>query len=433
MCNKDLELQSVITRPYYLPREITCVIFVSVYVRCDGNQSTAIDTIVNTVHELERKHPDAAIIILGDFNGASLGKQLPLYTQYVNCTTRLNKTLDLCYCNIKNAYKALQKPPLGSSDHNMVYLAPTYRQRIKTVKPEKKIVECWSDDALDQLRGCFDCTDWSVFTDSSDSIDECVDVVSSYINFCYTTLIPTKTVTLYPNSKPWITKDLKEKITTKHRYRMSGNAEDLKTLQKQLNKDIENCKMEYKRKIEGYLKSNNAKDAWKGLKNITGYVTKGSKLPSDDEEKLASDLNYFYARFEKDTSDNIPLLQPNPNSPSIVLSVENVRKTLKTVKAHKASGPDHIPCKVLKECSGELAPIFCELYNMSLETGTVPSLWKTATIVPVPKKAKIEKMNDYRPVALTPVPMKRMEKLVLQKIRSLLKPLTYGHIPVRIH
>lgn len=303
----------------------------------------------------------------------------------------------------------------------MVYLAPTYRQRIKTVKPEKKTVECWSVDSVDKLRGCFDCTNWSVFTDSSDSVDECVDVVSSYINFCYTTIIPTKTVTLYPNSKPWITKDLKDKITAKHRYRMSGNGDDLKSIQKQLNKDIERCKMDYKRKIEGYLKSNNAKDAWKGLKNITGYVNKSSKLPSDDEEKLASDLNYFYARFEKDASEIIPVPQANPDSPSIVLSVENVRKCLKSVKAHKASGPDNISSKVLKECSSELAPIFCDLYNMSLETGTVPSLWKTSTIVPVPKKSKIEKMNDYRPVALTPVPMKCMEKLVLQEIRPMLK------------
>lgn len=29
-----------------------------------------------------------------------------------------------------------------------------------------------------------------------------------------------------------------------------------------------------------------SKDAWKGFKNITGYVTKDSKLPPDDKDKL---------------------------------------------------------------------------------------------------------------------------------------------------
>ena len=422
VCNTDVELLSVITRPYYLPREISCVIFVVVYVRCDGNQDLATETIVDKVHDLEKKHPDAAVIILGDFNGACLDVQLPLYTQYVSCTTRLDKTLDMCYCNIQDAYKSLKKPPLGTSDHNMIYLAPTYQQKIKTTKPETKTVKQWTDDTLDQLRGCFDCTDWSLFTNTSDSIDEITDVVSSYINFCHNTLIPTKTVTLYPNSKPWITKELKGKITEKHRYRLSGNKDQLKIIQKQLNLDIIKCKKEYKTKIEGYFKSNNAKDAWKGLKTITGYTAKSQSLPTDNEETLANDLNKFYARFEKDLNNDIPQLQPNPESPSIVLSIDNVRKCLNSVKPHKASGPDKIPSKILKECSVELAPIFTEIYNLSLATGFIPSLWKTSTVVPVPKKAKILQMNDYRPVALTPVPMKCFEKLILQELKPLLKP-----------
>ena len=52
----------------------------------------------------------------------------------------------------------------------------------------------------------------------------------------------------------------------------------------------------------------------------------------------------------------------------------------------------------------------------------VPSSWKTAEIIPVPKKPKISCLNDLRPVALTSIAMKCMEKIVLNHILSCLSP-----------
>ncbi len=46
-----------------------------------------------------------------------------------------------------------------------------------------------------------------------------------------------------------------------------------------------------------------------------------------------------------------------------------------------------------------------------------------STIVPVPKQAALTSLNDYRPIALTPVIMKCLERLVLHHIKAAL-PLT---------
>ena len=43
------------------------------------------------------------------------------------------------------------KPPLGGSDHNSVYLHPTYNQKLKTVKPLTKTIKVWTPDTLDRL------------------------------------------------------------------------------------------------------------------------------------------------------------------------------------------------------------------------------------------------------------------------------------------
>jgi hypothetical protein len=52
------------------------------------------------------------------------------------------------------------------------------------------------------LQGCFDCTLWEVFEDSSSDLDELTDVISDYVNFCVESVVPTKTCKFFPNNKP---------------------------------------------------------------------------------------------------------------------------------------------------------------------------------------------------------------------------------------
>ncbi len=77
----------------------------------------------------------------------------------------------------------------------------------------------------------------------------------------------------------------------------------------------------------------------------------------------------------------------------------------------------------LKICADQLAPIFTQIFNRSLELCEVPSCFKRSTIIPVPKKPKITGLNDYRPVALTSVAMKSFERLVLAYLKDITGPL----------
>lgn len=94
-----------------------------------------------------------------------------------------------------------------------------------------------------------------------------------------------------------------------------------------------------------------------------------------------------------------------------------MRCSLKTVNPRKATGPDGVPGRVLKSCADQLAGVFTRIFNSSLSQATIPSCLKSATIIPVPKKPVPEDLNSYRPVALTPVVMKCLEKLVLWHIK----------------
>ncbi|CAB3978469.1 Hypothetical predicted protein [Paramuricea clavata] len=71
---------------------------------------------------------------------------------------------------------------------------------------------------------------------------------------------------------------------------------------------------------------------------------------------------------------------------SITITVEEVCCLLSGLCTTKATGPDGISATLLRECATELAPSLTELFTMLLAHGKVPSEWKQANVVPVPKK-----------------------------------------------
>ena len=114
--------------------------------------------------------------------------------------TRNDKIVDLFYCSIKESYVAYKKPPLGMSDHNMMYLLPKYRQLIKRKKSKEIIVTKWSRNGVDALRGCFDATDWSVFQVETGEHD--IVALTDYINSCFNSIIPSKSVKCFQITSP---------------------------------------------------------------------------------------------------------------------------------------------------------------------------------------------------------------------------------------
>ena len=71
---------------------------------------------------------------------------------------------------------------------------------------------------------------------------------------------------------------------------------------------------------------------------------------------------------------------------SIFLSPLEVESTLKSLKLGKASGPDQINNRILKELAHSLSFPLCDLFNYLLSCDKVPELWKQANVTPSSKK-----------------------------------------------
>lgn len=93
---------------------------------------------------------------MGDFNRVRLNHNLPKYKQLVSCPTRGSNTLDHCYTVIKGAYHSVSRAALGHSDHCLLHVIPTYRQKLKSAKPVMKTVRKWTNEAKQEQQAFVD-------------------------------------------------------------------------------------------------------------------------------------------------------------------------------------------------------------------------------------------------------------------------------------
>jgi len=80
-----------------------------------------------------------------------------------------------------------------------------------------------------------------------------------------------------------------------------------------------------------------------------------------------------------------------------------------------STGLDNLPAWFLRLG----APAFCKpiarLFNKSIATSVVPLQWKRSYICPVPKNTTPTKHSDFRPISITPVLCRTLERVVVKR------------------
>ena len=88
------------------------------------------------------------------------------------------------------------------------------------------------------------------------------------------------------------------------------------------------------------------------------------------------------------------------------------------MKTGKAAGPDGIPPEVYKSCDfDEICLQFC---NKALVENDKPDLWSFMNIIPVPKSGDLSNTNNYRGISLICIIAKIYNRLILNRIRSVI-------------
>ena len=157
---------------------------------------------------------------------------------------------------------------------------------------------------------------------------------------------------------------------------------------------------------------------------------------SSGKEKAELDNNFasiFFCSASDFSVDAQPLhLHTDNVIADLVCSGANLEKLLIGLNTNKATGPDGITALLLHEAAPSISSSLSCLFNMSLKKGKLPCDWKRGNITPAYKKGEKELVTNYRPISLTSLVVKTMEKLVTNHILSyledhtLLSPHQYG-------
>ena len=100
----------------------------------------------------------------------------------------------------------------------------------------------------------------------------------------------------------------------------------------------------------------------------------------------------------------------------INVAVEGVASLLANLDPSKASGPDGIPARFLKDMANDLAPSLTLIYQASLQQGRIPDEWRKALITPIYKNGDCSCPANYRPISLTCIVCKTLEHIISTSI-----------------
>ena len=322
--------------------------------------------------------------------------------------------------------------PLGASDHSLI----AYNYYCISKKDEADEINNYSFNSgnYEAMREELAETDWK-FLDALDT-QQSWNAIHSRLTGLIERHVPKKK---YTTSKhpPWygreignLSKDKKKAWKKNSKDPTPQNWSNYTHFRNKLAHSIERKKEEHENKLAADIKVN-PKNFWKYVSSKTKSKGKIVELSdpqgtttTDDLEKAEILNNHFASMFTNEDTTNIPdfkIENENLLMEEITISVEKLTNHLSGLNAGKASGPDGINGRILKENAHLLAPIFKQLFDKSLQEHTLPYQWKEANVVALFKKGKKKSPNNYRPVSLTAIVCKSMEKMIKDEMMKFLE------------
>ena len=173
-----------------------------------------------------------------------------------------------------------------------------------------------------------------------------------------------------------------------------------------------------------YHSKDNNKGLWAYIKSkrqdSVGVSTlKANGIIATEAAEKATLLNsQFSSVFTRENIEDIPNLpeSPHPQMPNITITCKGTQTLLEKLNASKATGPDELPARVLKEAAIQIAPMLSFIFQQSLDSGHVPVDWRSANVAPIFKKSDRSKPANYRPVSLTCISCKLLERIIVKNL-----------------
>ncbi|XP_047139088.1 uncharacterized protein LOC124814999 [Hydra vulgaris] len=324
----------------------------------------------------------------------------------------------------------------GGQAHCMIHGLFALTGHNTTTTPIKKRF-IWSKADYNSISTCISSIDW-ITTFNGSSVHENYKILVKNYNDAVNKFIPTTTSPFYKNQPLWITPEVlktikkKEKLWGKYIAAGRETHEALrvkhklacKIVKKTINKAVTDHEEKlvkdsksHPKNVHAYVRSEQeVKDPLHSIETDNGIIT-------TDKNIICSTLNnYFQSVFETEPDGSMPTFPDRTQATCKInenwFTIEDIQSHLNNLEETKSIGVDGIHPRVLRNCAAAFAIPFNSIFRQSLLSGSVPEYWKKSNITPIFKKGSKLKAYNYRPVSLTSIPCKVMEKIIHKHIMA---------------
>ncbi|CAB4007842.1 Hypothetical predicted protein [Paramuricea clavata] len=362
-----------------------------------------------------------------------------------NCGNKLDLLLSNCPEIITNVETSTPEQCKFPTDHYIVEFQ--IKLKFKRARNVKRRIYNYKMANFEGLRSCLS----NVPFENAFS-DDIVQYWSNWKDLFLTAVnkfVPVKTIKDI-NSPQWIDGEVRQLVRKKYaalkKFRQNRSIirkQKLRCISQNIKSLIRKKHREYLERVESSF-NKNPKFFWSYHKAIlhhkeqhnavVTYKDITAKTPAEKAELFNSYFSSVFvpSKSTTDTDNNLDSFDPDTQISDITLTTEEVAACLYNLDISKASGPDGIPARILKECSHQIAPSICDLFNHSLRTGRLPSEWKSADVTPIHKKDLKEPVENYRPISLLPIISKVLERCVSRRfydhVIHLITPSQHGFL-----
>ena len=316
------------------------------------------------------KNLPAPYILVGDFNYSDINWNTKTATsrtskdfldlvedkflkQHIDFPTHNSgKTLDLVLESGAIVLNCENLGKLGSSDHRLILT------HILGEVPEKNISGSYSDWRNTGVASCKEYLgniNWQEELLNLE-VDEAWELFKNKLNECTKKFVPQKIIRTN-NQPPWMNRTLLRLIRKKRRiwkkynkYRSLENKTEYENVERLVRNQIRNSKKNYERRLAKETKTNpkvfyNYINSKRSNRIAVGPLKQDGELVTDCGEICNKLGDFFGSVFTKDeisdTNNNIEDLT-DQKFEDVIITEDDIKKKLKTLKPFSSSGPDNI-------------------------------------------------------------------------------------------
>ena len=105
------------------------------------------------------------------------------------------------------------------------------------------------------------------------------------------------------------------------------------------------------------------------------------------------------------------------------ITAEDIQETIRKLPTKKAPGVDHLQNEMLQPIRHLLAPLFLLLFHLCCMRSYTPQSWCVAQVVPMYKEGSTDEPSNYRPISLTSIFRKILERCIQYSLQTNGSPL----------